>query len=298
MKYFAFWALTLLLFACQGSNPFSNVHFKKVAEGFQFPEGPAWDGQSSLYVSNCYGNWMAVLHNSELDTFVTVDSAQTCFRQTNGLTFHSDGYLYACDFGLGAIERFDKQGRCQIIEAGFNRPNDLAFSKSGHLYFTDPKTYDVNVPDGCVYRYNFKIGKVELMADSLCFPNGIAFTADGQAVYIAESAQNRVLKFDLQSDGMLTNRSVFALMPGGDPDGIALDVNGNVYVAHFGAGRIAVFNPQGQEIASLRVPGKKPSNLEFAGTNLKTLYVTEDETNALYKAQMPIAGLPLTYRKE
>ncbi|APF20921.1 SMP-30/Gluconolaconase/LRE-like region-containing protein [Caldithrix abyssi DSM 13497] len=295
MKYFVF-ALAAILLSCQ-NQPAFNLQFEKVAQNLQFPEGPAWDGQNTLYFSNCYGNWLGMVQNDEVDTLLTVDSTQNCFRQTNGLTFHSDGYLYACDFGLGAIERFDRNGSCQIIEAGFNRPNDLAFGPEGHLYITDPKSYDKDTPDGCVYRYNFTIGKIELVADSLCFPNGIAFTADGKSVFVAESAQNRVLKFTVESDGKLTHRRIFAEMPGGDPDGIALDVRGNVYVAHFGAGRIAVFDPRGQLIASIPTPGKKPSNLEFADPDLKTLYVTEDETNALYRARVPIAGLALSYQQ-
>lgn len=297
MKPFLF-LIVFFLLSCQTTSDF-HLKFEKVADGLQFPEGPAWDAQQNvLYFSNCYGNWLGILQNDQLDTLVTVDSSQNCFRQTNGLVFHSDGFLYACDFGLGAIERFDRHGNCQIIEAGFNRPNDLAFGQDGNLYFTDPKSYGKDKPDGMVYRYNFKIGKVELMADSLCFPNGIAFNADWTAVYIAESAKNHVLKFTLQSDGMFGQATVFAEMPGGDPDGIALDVKGNVYVAHFGAAQIAVFDSIGQRIASIPVPGKKPSNLEFAGPDLKLLYVTEDETNAIYKARVPIAGLPLTYSKE
>ena len=290
--------IVFFVFTCHNTVDFS-LKFEKVADGLQFPEGPAWDDQQQvLYFSNCYGNWLGILQNDWPDTFVTVDSFQNCFKQTNGLTFHSDGFLYACDFGLGAIERFDRNGNCQVIEAGFNRPNDLAFGKDGNLYFTDPKSYGKDKPDGKVYRYNFKIGKVELMADSLCFPNGIAFNADWTAVYIAESAKNRILKFELQSDGMFGKVKVFAEMPGGDPDGIALDVKGNVYVAHFGAGQIAVFDSTGQRIASIPVPGKKPSNLEFAGLDLKTLYVTEDETNAIYKTRVPIPGLPLNFSKQ
>ena len=296
MKYFIY-LIFLILMSCSGRPDF-NLKFQKVAGGFHFPEGPAWDGQSKLFVSNCYGDWLAVLTDSKIDTFVTVDSSQNCFRQTNGLTFHKDGYLYACDFGLGAIERFDRTGRCEIIEAGFNRPNDLAFGRNGNLYFTDPNTYDKNNPDGKVYQYHFKIGKIMLVADSLCFPNGIAFTRNGRYVYIAESAKNRVLKFKVENDGMLTDRQIFALMPGGDPDGIALDVQGNVYVAHFGGAKIVVFDSTGKKIASIPVPGKKPSNIEFAGPNLRTLYVTEDETNALYKAQVPIPGLPLSYQNK
>lgn len=280
--------------ACQTKTAF-DLKFEKVAENLQFPEGPAWDGYSKLYFSNCHGNWIGLITDSQLDTFAVVDSSQSCFRKTNGLTFHSDGYLYACDFGIGAIVKINQKGQCKVIEGGFNRPNDLAFSKNGNLYFTDPKSYEKDKPDGCIYQYNFKIGKVMLVADNLCFPNGIAFTADGKHVYVSESARKRILKFAVESDGMFKDKQVFAEIPSGDPDGISLDVQGNVYVALFGAGSISVYDSTGQQIAKIKVPGKKPSNLEFAGADMKTLYVTEDETNAIYRAKVPIAGLPLSY---
>ncbi len=290
---------SLLFIAC--AQPDFNLQFEKAADNLQFPEGPAWDGQEHVYVSNCYGGWITDIQKTGVDTFAVADSSKSCFRQSNGLAFNRDGFLYACDFGTGAIIRFDLSGQCEVVADGyrgqrFNRPNDLAFAPDGSLYFTDPKSYDRQNPDGKVYRYQLENDSVQLVADHLCFPNGIAISANGRWVYIAESAKERVLKFHLSKDGLLTERTVFANIPGGDPDGIALDKKGNVYVAHFGGGKIIVFDAHGNQIAAIPVPGKKPSNLEFAGKDLKTLYVTEDETNAVYRARVPIAGLPLFHQ--
>ena len=128
------------------------------------------------------------------------------------------------------------------------------------------------------------------VADSLSFPNGLAISPLDQKLYVCESSKNRIIRFKIEADGHLQNRETFVLLPGGDPDGLDFDENGNLYVAHFGSGTIYVISPSGQILQRVRTPGKKPSNLEFSGDDYKTLYLTEDETNAVYKTSVLIAG--------
>jgi gluconolactonase len=68
---------------------------------------------------------------------------------------------------------------------------------------------------------------------------------------------------------------------------------GILYCAHFGGGAVYVFNKEGKQIEKLITPGKKPSNVEFGGEDLRTLYVTEDETNSVYSIKREIKGLQL-----
>jgi gluconolactonase len=270
--------------------------FTKIAEDLNFPEGPAWDGSGSLYVSSCYGGYIYKISEDTSEIFV--DSLSSLIKQTNGLTFGKDGRLYACDFGRGNILRIDKHRRIEILSDGYqgekyNRPNDLAFHKNGFLYFTDPKSYGADKADGRLFRLNVDTGEAELLKDSLCFPNGIAFNADYSALYVCESAKNRILKYALSSDGYPDSAEVFAELPGGDPDGIAFDTEGNLYCAHFGGGAVYVFSPEGKQIEKISTPGKKPSNVEFGGEDLRTLYLTEDETNSVYSLKREIPGLNL-----
>ena len=79
----------------------------------------------------------------------------------------------------------------------------------------------------------------------------------------------------------------------GDPDGCNFDQDENLYVAHFGGGTIWILNPDGSVKGKIKTPGLKPSNVEFGDSDLKTLYITEDETNAVYKIRVDIPGLPL-----
>jgi gluconolactonase len=130
-----------------------------------FPEGPAWDGKGSLYLSSCYGGYIYKISGDTQEKFV--DSLSSLIKQTNGLTFGKDGNLYACDYGRGNILRISPSKRVEIISDGFegkryNRPNDLAFFSDGSLYFTDPKSYGADKPDGRLFRLDVISGEAEL----------------------------------------------------------------------------------------------------------------------------------------
>lgn len=266
----------------------------KVSDNNKFPEGPAWDASTqSLFVSNCYGDWITKIQNDSPDTLRQgIDST---YEKTNGMVFHPDGYLIACDYGLGAILKITMDGKSEILIDGysgkkFNRPNDITFTKNGNFYFSDPKSYGKDKPDGRVFFYNFKTKNLILAQDSLCFPNGLAISPDDGKLYLSESAYNRVLSFDIDPDGKLSGKEVFVDVPGGDPDGMNFDVDGNMWLAHFGTGTVFVISPDGKILHKINAPGKKPSNVEFGGKDLTTLYLTEDETNSVYKMKTNAKG--------
>jgi gluconolactonase len=293
-----FLMVTLILITALTGGCDQKPMLEKVAAGLDFPEGPAWNGSGKIYVSNCYADWVAVLSEGRMDTFVVRPTEPFDFGKTNGLAFGPDGFLYGCDYGSGTIVRFAETGTCEVVLEGyqghrFNRPNDLAFDPSGNLYFTDPHLYDPENRDGVVYKYSLSTGEIRPVYEDLAFPNGIAFSGDGKSLYVCESALNRVLKFPVDDQGNMGRYTVFSEMPGGDPDGLAIDQKNNVYVAHFGGGLVYKFTPGGMIADTIRVPGKKPTNVEFAGADLRTLYITEVETNAVYRIRVDIPGLKL-----
>jgi gluconolactonase len=286
----------LFIFLCISFFTAFPQQFIKIAEDLNFPEGPAWDGKGTLYVSSCYGGYVYAISGDNSGKFV--DSASSLIKQTNGLTVGNDGNIYACDFGRGNILRITPDKDVEILSEGYegsryNRPNDLAFHSNGDLYFTDPKSYGADKPDGRLFRIKISTGEAELLKDSLCFPNGIAFNSDFSKLYVCESAKNRIMSYALNTEGELNSMEVFAEMPGGDPDGIAFDEEGNLYAAHFGGSAVYVFSSEGKLKEKLITPGKKPSNVEFGGEDYKTLFVTEDETNCVYSIRRDIPGLKL-----
>ncbi len=275
-----------------------------VADGQNFPEGPAWNGRDTLYFSNCDGGTvMKVIHGrAGVEVFASAGEAPPTIGRTNGMVFGADNCLYACDFGhTPGIVRLHPDGSSEYLVTEFEgqpfvKPNDLAFDPDGMLYFTDSWKYEEDFPEGALYRLNIMTRAIERLDSFLSFPNGLAFSADMASLFMAESLKKRVLRYPVLNEGTLGIPDVFCEMPGGDPDGMNLDVEGNLYVAHFCGGAILVYSPDGELIRKIETPGSCPSNIDFAGDDLRTIYLTEDETHAVYKTTWDVPGLPLFWR--
>lgn len=290
----------LVLISISNNNSYSQIVDKnekwiKVADELNFPEGPAYDGVSSIYLSNCYGGWITKFSDGRADTFVIKTKEPISIEKTNGLTFCNDGYLYVCEYGKGQILRINKAAKIEIYADGyqgvkFNRPNDLVLDKKGNLFFTDPKSYDANILDGRIFFIDAKTKQVKLVEDSLAFPNGINISPIDKKLYVCESAKQKIVRFSITDDYRLIDKEDFVSIPGGDPDGIEFDINGNLYAAHFGGKAIFIFSSNGDLIQKIETPGAKPTNLEFGGIDYKTLYLTEVETNSLYKIRVNNRG--------
>ena len=300
MRMFTIVVLGLVMAGCAAKQE-PPYQVTKVGEGLKFPEGPAWDGRGNIYVSNCDADPGIITKFDETgNVSVAFTGSAKTFLKTNGMTFHQSGSLFACDFGKKAIVEIRPDGSVSTYADNyqgvpFRGPNDLAFDPNGNLYFTDPKDSSKEAPIGRVYRVD-KLKKVTQVASGLAFPNGIAFSADGKSLYVAESQKYQVLKYAVKMDGSLGEKSVFCTLPEEkDPDGMNFDSAGNLWVAQFGAGAVREFDPSGKLIRSIELPGKKVTNVEFGGKDMKTLYITEVETGGLYRIRTEMPGLKLFY---
>jgi gluconolactonase len=256
------------------------------ARGFQSPEGPSFDRHGVLH----FVDWDAqtvyrVSPVGEVSAFVNTGGVPT------GSKFHRNGHLYVADGDCGILE-ISPEGATRVVAAAyrdqrFRGPNDLVFAANGDLYFTDPTGSDPDHPVGDVYLLRAG-GEVELFAGGFQFPNGIVLSADGRTLYLAETFPNHIWAFDLDVVGHERSRRVFARMEGGlGPDGMAFGQDGNLYVAHFGKGVVAVISPEGQVVAELPAGGTKPTNVAFWRTDL---YVTEVEEGQVVRLNVGVEG--------
>jgi len=256
------------------------------AGGFQSPEGPSFDRQGVLH----FVDWDAqvvyrVTPAGEVTPFVNTGGTPT------GTKFHRNGHLFVADGDHGILD-ISPDGTIRVAADGwqgrrFRGPNDLVFAPDGDLYFTDPKGSDPEHPIGNVFILR-RDGSVERFAGGFQFPNGIVLSDDGRTLYLAETFPNRIWAFELDEGGHEQSRRVFAELEGGlGPDGMAFGQDGNLYVAHFGKGVVAVINPEGQVIAELPAGGMKPTNVAFWGTSL---YVTEVEKGQVVRLDVGVEG--------
>ena len=262
--------------------------------GYDSPEGPAFDRDGNLY----FVNWL-----SSAIVRLTPEGIANEFFNTGGipagLAFHKDGSLYVADEGddLHGILRI-ADGQVAIVVNQYegkplNGANDLVFDQAGVLYFSDPWRSSRANPIGGFYRY-FPDGALERIDTGLAFPNGVALSGDGTAAYLAETGEQRILRYQIGADGVIGPREVFAHLPGGEgPDGMAFDEASNLYVAHYGGGRVAIFDPSGTLADEIRVPGAKVTNVAFGGPDRRTLVITDVETASLYETRVEVPGLAL-----
>ena len=271
-----------------GSN-MSNRLVSLFASGFRFPEGPAFDRNGNLFVVNVEtGDISKISPEGDVKIFINTGGSP------NGAKFHTSGDLYVADRKKGVIAICPDRKIRVIVDnyqdKKFNGPNDLIFDSRGNLYFTDPHGSSAENPFGCVYRVS-SLGEITCLASGLAFPNGLVLSRNEKYLFVADTRKNRILRYVLDPP---VRSYVFSHLSGGwGPDGMAFDVAGNLYVAHYGGGNVVILNPEGELIERISVGGLYPTNVAFGGPGRTTLYVTEVETGSVYRFNTEYPGLPL-----
>ena len=264
-----------------------------VAQGFDFPEGPAFDPRGNLYVVDLRAGLIRrVRGDGEVETVLATGG------RPNGAAWNSsDNTLTVCDAGLRQVLAVSPEGAVRVLAGRYGGeplkgPNDCAYDAGGNLYFTDPLGSSLEEPTGRVLCL-LRSGEVELLDDGYAFSNGLAFGPDGR-LYVAESRTRRIYRYDLGAPGAYTEKSLFAELSGGrGPDGVAFDAEGKLYVAHAGKGCITVVDPDGAVVEEIAAGGDTPTNVAFGGPDGRRLYITEAETGSVYAVPVGAPGLPL-----
>jgi len=269
---------------------------EKVLQAEGFIEGPVFDKDGNLWFVEIGTGWISRL---------TADGKYEKFYDTkiqwgpNGMKMDRKGRLIICHRQLGVIALDPKTKTIEKIADNyqgkkFNGPNDLIIDSKGNIYFTDPWGTGVHNPIGGVYRVTSD-GKITQLFNNLAFPNGINLSRDEKILYVAECNKNRLLKVHLNEDGTIWTSYVMTHFSGGwGPDGMSLDVDGNIYQAHFDSGGVYVISPMGKILDFIAVPeGTGTTYATFGGPDNKTLYITESWKNIIYKVRLETAGQPL-----
>lgn len=251
----------------------------KLFEVESYCEGVVFDQQGQGYIS-----WKDTI------TQFALDGQNSTFAKTgapNGHKILSDGTHLVCDSSQHAILHLSADGK-PLAHASkecdgkpLRGPNDLTLDPAGGFYFTDPGESSKENPIGTVHFVDPQ-GKTHLVASGLAFPNGIVLTADGKRLLVGESQFNRVLEYPVSAPGKVGEQRVFADLPknasgkweDNQPDGMCLDRQGNLFVAHYGMQMVEVLDPEGKLIR--RYPGgnRLTSNVAFGGPRRDQLFIT------------------------
>ena len=235
----------------------------KVAEVPGYCEGIVFDRAGQAYVSDT--------QHGTIYKVSPADGKTTVWAKTpapNGHKVLSDGTHLVCD--KGAVLHLDANGK-RLKDAStecdgrpLRAPNDLTIDPRGGFYFTDPGDSSLKNPIGTVH-YVDPQGTTHLVAEGLAFPNGLVLRPDGYTLLVGESQYDRVLAFAVVSPGKLGARKTFATLPAkqgdqinNEPDGMTLDEDGNLFVAHYGMHTVQVLSLTGKLLAQL--PCRKPDD--------------------------------------
>ena len=261
-----------------------------------YSEGPVIDREGNLYFS----------HGQAITRVAPDGSAEEWAQRPapNGHKIMPNGEHLVCDGQRHAVLRLDERGQelglaamGYVGELKILMPNDLTLDPEGGFYFSD------SIPEtGAVY-FVTPDGDKSLVAGNLDFANGVTLSADRQRLYVAESLQNRVLVIDLTAPGVPAGPPrLFANLPenqenpgreNNQPDGMALDQDGRLWVAHYGMQAVHVLSPDGELLRTYDGGNVTTSNVCFGGPRFDQLYITGGEPGALFRLDVGVPGLPL-----
>ena len=260
-----------------------------------FLEGPSFDASGNLYVVDIpFGRVFRISPRGEFDMVAEYDG------EPNGLKLHPDGRIFIADHKYGIVELDPESGQVTVVidhprHERFKGCNDLFFAANGDLYFTDQGQTGLQDPSGRLFRRSVG-GRLEIVLDGVPSPNGLVTNLDETILYLAVTRDNSVWRLPLLADGSVAKVGVFVQLSGGlaGPDGLALDADGNLAVAHAGLGTVWLFSPLGEPLARIRsCAGTMTTNIAYGGPDRRNLYITESETGTILMADMPVAGRPM-----
>ncbi len=246
----------------------------KVRGGYAFTEGPSVAPDGRVFFTDQPNDKIDVWsENGTITTYM-----QACDR-SNGTFFNKKGELVACADLHNRLVVITPDKQMKTIAENYNgkhlnAPNDLWIAPNGGIYFSDPYYFRDYWEKGHqelqnvrgVYYLNPE-GKLIRVIDDYKQPNGLIGTPDGKTLYVSDINDQKIWKYDIQPDGILTNKTFFA--PEGS-DGMTIDNEGNIYLTNK---TVSVFDKNGKKIASIEVP-EQPSNVCFGGKKRNVLFIT------------------------
>jgi gluconolactonase len=290
----------------------ANAKLYKVAEGFEFTEGPIWvrerdallfsdPNHNTIYEYTQQGVLSVFREKSGYDG---ADIAEYSQPGSNGLTLDRQGRLTINEHGRRRISRLEGDGTLTVLTDRYqgkrlNSPNDLVYRSDGTLYFTDPpfglpKFFDdprKELPFSGVY--SLKDGRLRLLTRDLKGPNGIVFSPDEKFLYVSnwDPAAKTVTRYPVRPDGSVGAGVVLIdltqQVPGEEAlDGMKADIRGNLYLS--APGGVWIYDAQGRHLGTISAP-RPVHNFAWGGQDGRTLYLCG--VSALYRIDLLQPGI-------
>ena len=277
----------------------SDAKLERVETGFTFTEGPIWHPTE---------HWLMFSDIAESTQFKWSETqGLEVFRkptnQANGNCFDQQGRVITCEHASSQVTRHDHNGKLISVLAShyqgkeLNSPNDVVCDDQGRIWFTDPSFGRTQEPLGILrdQELDFQAvlrldpdGALTAVVDDFVQPNGLCLSLDQSQLYVNDSRDPCIRKFDINDDGSLTNDQRFCEI-GKDgsfvPDGMKIADNG--FIICNGWHGILIINPAGEIVGTIDF-AEKSTNFCFGGPNRDWLYITA--STSLYRIKTQTTG--------
>jgi sugar lactone lactonase YvrE len=264
-----------------------------LAYGYGLVEAPRVDADGNLYFSDVMGG--GVYRRSPDGAITTVVPKR---RGVGGLVLHADGGVVVSGKNVAHVR--DGVTRVLLEVEGALGFNDLTTDRRGRVFVGSLRSSAFETgrrAPGELWRIDGQ-GRATEVYGGIEFANGVGFSPDERTIYHSNYSEAYVLAHDLDESGAGVNRRVFARMPKGNPDGLAVDETGGVWVALGGGGAVARFSARGELLSIVDVPSPFVTSLCFGGADRRDLYVVTLENGedparkgTIFRTRVDVPGL-------
>lgn len=261
-------------------------------------EGPCWDQRtdSLLWVDQYVG----LVNIAEFDAFLaglTITRTYDIGVPVGAVvpSAETEGWVMACGAGFA---RLQLDGGVQLLAQPESaavrrmRMNDGKCDPSG-AFWAGSMAWDKSVGAGTLYRLEAH-GDLSVGLRGLTISNGLAWSSDSTWMYFIDTPTQRIDRFDVHSDGQVTNRTtVVPIDPqGGQPDGMTIDAEDCLWVAMWNGWSVCRYSPAGELLATVEVDAPQVSSCCFGGPGLGTLFITtsQEDMTADTRERYPNSG--------
>jgi gluconolactonase len=279
-KFVCFLLLATTLFSCS-SNPelytASDFTDSVFTGGI---EGPMIYSDGNIYAVNYQkeGTIGLVKLDGRCELFVELPAGST----GNGIRFNSKGEMLIADYSAHNVLKVDmktKQISVYAHDSTMHQPNDLAVLKNDIVFCSDPNWKENT---GKLWRVNLD-GTTTLLMSNQGTTNGIEVSPDNTFLYVNESAQRKIWRYDINEKGEVLNKKLLITFEDGGLDGMKCDPQGNLWVARYDKGMVIKLSSDGVLKREVKLKGQKPTNLTFGGKDGKTIFVTMQDRGLFEK---------------
>jgi len=263
-------------------------------------EGPCWDGKNKcLYWVDIMGKKLHI-HSTATNTNREIDVGAyigtVAVREKGGL-------IVALQNGFHFLDTETEQ-LTPITDPERHRPenrfNDGKCDPAGR-FWAGSMELNITGPNASLYRLGTDLN-VKKMLDDVTISNGLAWSPDYKKMYYIDTPTQQVAAFDYdhQTGEICNKRAVVTIdKKDGSPDGMTIDEEGMLWVAHWGGSRVTRWNPAtGELLDKIEVPATNVTACVFGGENMDELFITtarsegDPSSGGLFKVKLNVKGAP------